>query len=535
MLQQAPGHLSALSSKQARQIVPSREESERLMNTTVRQRFASWRNRPWRTASAMVAASALVLTGSLVGWGAHAAATDASGKPVFEAPAPADEQAVGAPHDSYAPLVAKVAPAVVTVRSDKRVRAAQQFPFMQDPMFRQFFGDRIPQGQAVPERQHALGSGVIVRPDGYIVTNHHVIDGAEHITIELSDRRTLPAKLIGSDSASDLAILKVDATNLPTLPLGNSDQVRIGDVVLALANPLGARQTVPLVIVSAKGRATGLSDGSFEDFIQTDAPINQGNSGGALVNTRGELVGINSQILSPSGGNIGIGFAIPANMTRDVMAQLIETGSVQRGKLGVTIQPVTPDIAASIRLGDVRGALVNSVEAGGPADKAGVKRGDVIVAINGATVIDSNTLRNQVAEHKPGSELKLTIFRDGREQSLTAKLGRLADQVSERRDDDSEGAPAGGHLGLTVQPVTPDTAARLGIDRESGLVVTAVEPASAAAEAGFQPRDVITEVNGQHVNSVSDFRSAMGKSEGRPALVLANRNGQSLYLTLSNS
>ena len=218
--------------------------------------------------------------------------------------------------------------------------------------------------------------------------------------------RSLPAKLIGSDGPSDLAVLKVDATNLPTLPLGNSEQVKVGDVVLALGNPLGVGQTVTMGIVSAKGRATGLSDGSFEDFIQTDAPINQGNSGGALVNTRGELVGINSQILSPSGGNIGIGFAIPANMTKDVMAQLIDTGSVQRGKLGVTIQPVTPDIAASLRLGDVRGALVNSVEAGGPAEKAGVKRGDVIVAIDGMPVSDSNTLRNHVAEHKPGTEMK---------------------------------------------------------------------------------------------------------------------------------
>ena len=286
-----------------------------------------------------------------------------------------------------------------------------------------------------------------------------MIDGAEHITIELADRRTLPARLIGSDGPSDLAVLKVDATNLPTLPLGNSEQVKVGDVVLALGNPLGVGQTVTMGIVSAKGRATGLSDGSFEDFIQTDAPINQGNSGGALVNTRGELVGINSQILSPSGGNIGIGFAIPANMTRDVMAQLIDTGSVQRGKLGVTIQPVTPDIAASLRLGDVRGALVNSVEAGGPAEKAGVKRGDVIVAIDGMPVSDSNTLRNHVAEHKPGVEMKLTVVRNGREESLTATLGRLS---GEKADAKRESEPADGHFGLSVQPMTPDTAASSG-------------------------------------------------------------------------
>jgi serine protease Do len=507
---------------------------ERLMNTTVTQRWAAWRQRRRRTAAAGVAATALVLTGSLVGWGAHAAATDATGGPALAAPRPAAvEQVVGASHDSYAPLVASVAPAVVTVRSERRMRAPQQFPFMQDPSFREFFGDRSPQAPSTgPQaRQHALGSGVIVRPDGYIVTNHHVVDGAEQIVIELADRRTLKAKVIGSDGPSDLAVLKVEATNLPTLPLGNSEQVRVGDVVLALGNPLGVGQTVTMGIVSAKGRATGLSDGSFEDFIQTDAPINQGNSGGALVNTRGELIGINSQILSPSGGNIGIGFAIPANMARDVMAQLIDGGDVQRGKLGITIQSITPEIAASVKLPDVHGALVSSVEAGGPAEKAGLKRGDVIVAIDGATVTDSNTLRNQVAGRKPGSDLKLTVVRNGREESLTARLGRLAGEVSARHED----APTNGHLGLSVQPVTPETADQLGLDDKAGLLVTAVEPASAADDAGFEPRDVITEVNGQHVASAAELRSAVSRSDGRPALVLAHRRGQPLYLTLSNS
>src|SRR5262245_53503521 len=432
------------------------DDEEGLMDTRIRQQF--------RAANAVVAAFALAFTGALVGWGAHMAATDVSGHPAAAGSSEVVDQTAVNPRDSYASLVAKVAPAVVTVRSDKRVKVSQQqdLPFMDDPSFRQFFGDRAPQGRPAPEeRQRALGSGVIVRADGYIVTNHHVIDGADQITVELSDRRTFQAKLVGSDSPSDLAVLQVEATNLPTLPLGNSEQVKVGDVVLALGNPLGVGQTVTMGIVSAKGRATGLADGSFEDFIQTDAPINQGNSGGALVNTRGELVGINSQILSPSGGNIGIGFAIPANMTRDVMAQLIDTGEVQRGKLGVTIQPVTPEIAASLRLGDVRGALVSSVEAGGPAAKAGVKRGDVIVPINGAPVSDSNTLRNHVAEHKPGTEMKLTVVRNGREESLTAKLGRLNGENASARGENSS---RDGHLGLSVQP------------GEGGLVVTAVEP-----------------------------------------------------------
>src|ERR1044071_8114296 len=315
-------------------------------------------------------------------------------QPVAAAPA----TGVAGLQTSYADLVSKVAPAVVTIRSTERARAAQQFPFMDDPNFRDFFGDRMPQQQQTPQRVQGVGAGVIVNSDCYILTNHHVVDGATEIKVELTDNRTFTAKLVGSDPPSDLAVLKIDARDLPTLQLGDSDKVRVGDPVLALGNPLGVGQTVTSGIISAKGRQTGLSDGSFEDFLQTDAAINRGNSGGALGNTTGELIGINSQILSPSGGNIGIGFAIPSNMAKAVMDQLMKTGKVHRGMLGVTIQGIDSDLAASLSLPSARGAIVTSVAAGGPAEKAGIKRGDVITAINNHPVADNNVARNEIAK-----------------------------------------------------------------------------------------------------------------------------------------
>ena len=499
---------------------------------------SSNRARGWRAGirgRAGLAAGALLLAGSIAGWtAADAVGTSAAAATPAPAAAPAGATArtIGAGGDSYAPIVDRIAPAVVTIRSEKRIRnVSQDLP--DDPLFRQFFGQRGPGPRVMPERREgALGSGVIVRADGYVLTNHHVIDGADQVRIELSDGRSLKAQVVGSDAPSDLAVLKIDGHDLHTLTLGDSEQVRVGDVVLALGNPLGVGQTVTMGIVSAKGRATGMGDGSFEDFIQTDAPINQGNSGGALVSTRGELVGINSQILSPSGGNIGIGFAIPANMARNVMTQLIDKGHVRRGMLGVTVQPMTSELARSLGIGEVTGALVSGVQPGSPADKSGVKRGDVITAVNGQEVKDSNVLRNHVAELQPGSRVELSVLRNGKPQSLTLTLAELSASRGTSEDDGDQGQrPDGTGFGMAVEPLTRDSARELNLEVASGVLVTGVQPSGRAAEAGLRSGDVIDEVDGKHVDSVDALRSAL-KAGDRPALLLVHRSDTTLFLTL---
>lgn len=435
---------------------------------------------------------------------------------------------------SYADLVSRVSPAVVTIRSTERARQAQQLPFMDDPSFREFFGDRLPQQS--PRRVQGVGSGVIVSPEGYILTNHHVVEGALEIKVELTDKRTFTAKLVGSDPPSDLAVLKVEATGLPTVELGDSDKVRVGDAVLALGNPLGVGQTVTSGIVSAKGRSTGLSDGSFEDFLQTDAAINRGNSGGALVNINGELIGINSQILSPSGGSIGIGFAIPSNMAKAVMNQLLADGRVRRGMLGVTIQSVDADLAASLNLAAAKGAIVTSVASGGPAERAGLKRGDVITAINKQPISDNNGLRNLVASMAPGSSVEVTALRNGRDQSFKVALAELPAQPQQESEETSSTRPPVGGVekfGLTLQPLTAQSASRYGLDADDqGLLVARVDPTSNAASSGIRPGDLIQEVNRQPVRTFADFNTAIQQSGAKPALLLIKRRDSVNYVTL---
>jgi Do/DeqQ family serine protease len=451
--------------------------------------------------------------------------------------------------DSYADVVGVAAPAVVTIRTEGKAR---MMPTMfdggdgqdgQDPsdLFRRFFGDqfgtqrgqRTPRMQRAP-KQRALGSGVIVTTDGYILTNNHVVENADDIKVELTDDRTLTAKLIGTDKASDLALLKVTGADLHPIAIGNSENVRVGDVVLAVGNPLGVGQTVTMGIISAKGRSTKVGDGGYEDFLQTDAPINHGNSGGALVNTKGELVGINSQILSSNDGNIGIGFAIPSNMAKNVMEQLRATGKVTRAQLGVTVQGVTPELAASLGLKQSTGAIVSNVTEGSAAEKAGVKRGDVIQSFNGLPVHDTNTLRNRVAEAGPGSSAQVVILRDGSEKHLTVKLDEATASKAARSVDSEPGkSDDQTSLGVAVAPLTPELAERVHAAKGThGLVVEVVNPNGRAADAGLQPGDVIQEVNRQAVKSVDDLRTALKRSSDRPALLLIQRQGSDIFVTV---
>jgi serine protease Do len=504
-----------------------------------------------------VAASALLVVGATWhGFAANALATSASNAPqsIFaaqSAPATSSRVLAGG-RESYADVVKVVAPGVVTIQVEGKSQARPtQFGGDDEDMLRRFFGDQFGfpgdqgdrggrggRGQRGPQtfKQRGLGSGVIVSPDGYILTNNHVIDSADDIRVELNDGRTLKAKLVGADKPSDLALLKVEGTNLPTVAVGNSDAAQVGDVVLAVGNPLGIGQTVTMGIISAKGRSTGNGDGSYEDFIQTDAPINHGNSGGALVNLRGELVGINSQILSQSDGNIGIGFAIPSNMARHVMDDLRKDGKVRRSQLGVTIQPVTSDLADSLGLKQVGGVIVSSVTADSAADHAGMKRGDVIKTFNGQPVQDINSLRNHVADMTPGSNASVVIVRDGSEKTLNVRLDEATGSRAARDRDDSSGSDDKAALGIQVAPLTPDMAAEARLPRNThGVVVQNVNPDGRAADAGIKEGDIILEVNRQAVQSVDDLRAAVRRSADRPTLLLVNRDGRDIFVTVRPS
>lgn len=465
---------------------------------------------------------------SLPGWNSASTPPQSEVKPIEPAPVSTDGV-----RTSYADTVERVVPAVVVVTSEIKATESRS----RVPSFEDFFkGD--PGGPSQPQqRQRGFGSGVIVSGDGTIVTNHHVIAGASKIKIELNDKRTFEAKVVGSDEPTDLAVLKIEAAGLPFLTLGDSDKARVGDIILAIGNPLGIGQSVTAGIISAKGRRTGLGDGSFEDFLQIDAPINRGNSGGALVSLTGELIGINSQILSTSGGNIGIGFSIPSNMAKSVMEQLLKNGKVSRGQLGVGIQTVTEDLAKTMGLKDNKGVIVGSVRPGSSADKAGVKRGDVIVAINGEATDDGNALRNKVAATAPGTTITLTLIRNEEKIDVKATLDEF--QPAKPEDGGPGGTPnaaepgQSGKLGVNLQPLTAEIAKRLELPAESkGMVVTEIDPSGPAASEGIAKGDVILEINRQPVETFEDVQSALAKSVDRPALLLIARRGQTVFVTV---
>ena len=438
-----------------------------------------------------------------------------------------------APVSSYAPVVDQVMPAVVTIRVEKKAQRIPTDAQLPDDMLRRFFGPGAQMPRQPRGVERGLGSGVIVTNDGYILTNNHVVEGASDVQVELPDRRTFTAKVIGTDAPTDLAVVKVDATSLPTLTLGDSDRVQVGDVVLAVGNPLNLGETVTSGIISAKGRQTDLGGDGYENFLQTDAAINHGNSGGALVNTNGQLIGINSQIVSPSDGNIGIGFAIPSNMAKSVMDQLIKDGTVRRGMLGIKVQALTPDMATAMSLPSARGAVVADVDEGSPAARAGVQQGDVITQFNGTPVSDSNQLRNMVASTAPGSKVSLDLLRRGKTEHVDATLGELKGAKAPNGRPSSDDSSDGGKYGMTVQPLTPDVADQLQLSRSTkGVVVADVDPDGIAAESGIAEGDVIEKVNGQSVNTLDELKSALDNSSGKPALLLVNHKGEEGFRAL---
>ncbi len=442
----------------------------------------------------------------------------------------------------FSSIAKAVTPAVVVINVSGR-RQQQQFF---NP-FGDLFGDPdqddegtprrriIPRGQQPPQQPQGrsplqrigTGSGVIVSTDGYIITNNHVVEGAEKVEVELADKRLLKATVIGTDPPSDIAVIKVDGTGLPTVPFGDSDKVEVGDIVLAIGNPLDIGQTVTMGIISAKGRRSpGGTDRTYENFLQTDASINRGNSGGALINLRGELIGIPSQILSQTGGSIGIGFAIPTKDARNVMDQLLRNGKVRRGMLGVNVGFITPELAEEFGYKGTKGAFVQNVSPDGPAAQAGVKRGDIIIEFQGQKIEDRDQLRNLASQTSPGTTVKFKIWREGSERELSTKLAERdlspeADKPGGSGED--KASDAGGVLsGVRVENLSPEAIQRYRLPASAkGVVITGVDPNSNAAVAGLSRGMVIEEIARQPVGNLNDFNAALQKLGNKKSVLLS--------------
>jgi serine protease Do len=437
----------------------------------------------------------------------------------------------------YSRVVKEALPGVVNISSSRvtkqETRGMRGQPSM-DPFFRQFFGDEGSGRFNIPKerREKSLGSGVIVSPEGYVLTNNHVVDHATEITVTLRDKREMKAEVVGTDPRTDIAVLKIEGTNFPYLTLGDSSKAQVGDVALAIGDPFGVGQTVTMGIVSATGRGN-LGIEEVEDFIQTDAPINPGNSGGALIDDQGHLIGINTAILSGnSGGNQGIGFAVPINLARHVMDQILKNGKVERAYLGILPQDVTPAMAKAFGAKEAKGAVVSDITADSPASHSDLKQGDIIVEVNGKPIDDANQLRLQIGLLSPGSTVKLSVIRAGAPQQVMVKMGEFPSK-EERASLDSKGT--GSSLeGVSVENLTPETARQMRLSPETkGVVVADLDPSSHAADAGLRPGDVIQQVNRQPVRSVQDFNHALASaSKGDPTLLLVNREGNTLFVAV---
>ena len=423
--------------------------------------------------------------------------------------------------NSYSAVVKKVTPSVVNIYSTKTVKASRFHQFFDDPMFDQFFNRRSAPGRRSPRdfKEQGLGSGVIVTADGYILTNNHVVDGADEdgVKVALGDgKQKLPARVVGADPQTDIAVLKVEAKDLPAITIADSDKLEVGDVVLAIGNPFNVGQTVTMGIVSALGRG-GFGITAYEDFIQTDAAINPGNSGGALVDARGRLIGINQSIVSGTGGNMGVGFAVPINQAKFVMDRLVNDGKVTRGYLGVMIQEVTPELASAFKLSDTSGALVGGVSPNTPAAEAGLKERDVITEINGRKAVDSRHLRLMISENPPGSKIALTVLRDGRERTVTAKLAEMPgeDELVGGASDLSERTTHDGLEGVEVGDLDAQSRRQFSVpNRIRGALVTNVAQDSNAYEAGLRPGSVIQEMDRQPVENADDAVALSKKAKG---------------------
>ncbi len=487
-----------------------------------------------RHSVALIAGICILVVGAALGtgigaWSGHSALGASHTIPIYIGQSGGGG---GAPDAmGFAPVIDPVLPAVVSITSSRIVKVPQQQnPLFNDPFFQQFFGGMLPRGPQT-QRERGLGSGVIVSPDGYILTNNHVIDKATDIKVILSDKREFPGKVIGADPKTDIAVVKIATDKLPTVPLGDSAKLRVGDYAFAIGNPFGVGETATMGIISATGR-NGLDIEDYEDFIQTDAAINPGNSGGALLNARGDLVGINTAILSGgSGGNQGIGFAVPINMAKHVMDEILKHGKVVRGYIGVGIQEVTPDLAKAFNVPAEQGALVGNVDPKSPGGKAGLQRGDVITELNGEPVSGANDLRLKIGGMTPGTTVHLRVLRNGETREITLTLGEApAGKGANATENAEENSPM---RGVQVEELNDSVRRELGLGSDvKGVVVTDVPDGSPAQDAGLQRGDVIEQVNRQTVNSVSDYRRLIEQAGKQAVVLLVDRGGATTFVVI---